>query len=72
MNSYQAAALPPELWPGNQERWGVLAPDGKWLREAPSGRPYSFVTPVLAAQYAALCNRERGLLVAEEPPAGHL
>lgn len=69
---YTAAPLPPELWPGTEERWGVHRPTGEWLCEAPTGRPYWFVAPYLAEQYAALCNRERGLLVAEEPPAGHL
>lgn len=56
MTAYAAGPLPQELWPGSHKRWGVRSPDGKWLREAPSGKAYSFVTPRLAQSYADQCN----------------
>jgi hypothetical protein len=58
MNDYRAEALPPELWPGSQERWGVLAPNGEWLRSAPDDKVYWFVNAPRAQAYADQCNGE--------------
>jgi hypothetical protein len=56
VSAYTAAPLPPELWPGSQERWGVKAPDGEWLLWARPSRAYSFVNAGRAQAYADQCN----------------
>jgi len=58
VSAYTAAPLPPELWPGSTERWGVCAPDGEWLFEAAPRRVYWFVTKERATTYANQCNSE--------------
>jgi len=58
VSAYTAAPLPPELWPGSQERWGVKAPDGEWLLWARPSRAYSFVNAGRAQAYADQCNSQ--------------